>query len=105
MKVYAAINRVQASLAKTGITKDRQNKQHGYAFSGIDDVYNAISGLLADNGPCILRRVLSRSVIERETKSGGALFYVTVQAEFVFVCAEDGSSRSEERRGGKEGRS
>src|ERR1700755_318633 len=94
MKVYAAINRVQASLAKTGITKDRQNKQHGYAFRGIDDVYNAISGLLADNGLCILPRVLSRSVIERETKSGGALFYVTVQAEFDFVCAEDGSSHT-----------
>lgn len=91
MKVYQAINAVQATLAATGITKDRKNQQQGYSFRGIDDVYNALSPLLAKSGLCILPRVLSRECVERQTAKGGTLFYVTVEAEFDFVCAEDGS--------------
>lgn len=91
MKIYQCINTVQKQLAATGITKDRKNQQQGYSFRGIDDVFNALSPLLAGHGLCILPRMLSRSVVERETKSGGALFYVTVEAEFDFICVEDGS--------------
>lgn len=91
MKIYHCINAVQKALSITGITKDRKNQQQGYSFRGIDDVFNALSPLLAEHGLCILPRMLSRSVTERETKNGGALFYVTVEAEFDFVCVEDGS--------------
>ena len=92
MKVYQAINNVQAELAKTGISKDRTNTQgSGYKFRGIDDVYNVVSPLLAKHGLCILPRMLGRVCEERQSKSGGALFYVTVEAEFDLVCAEDGS--------------
>lgn len=95
MKVYQAINRVQADLAKVGIGKDRRNTQGaGYNFRGIDDVYNAVSPLLAQHGLCILPRMLSRQCEERQSKSGGALFYVTVEAEFDLVCAEDGSKHT-----------
>jgi hypothetical protein len=38
MKVYQAINKVQAALAVDGIGKDRSNQQQGYKFRGIDDV-------------------------------------------------------------------
>lgn len=91
MSVYKAINAVQADLAKTGIVKDRRNAQQGYNFRGIDDVYNALAPLLAKHGLCILPRILSRDSQERQTAKGGTLFYVTVEAEFDFVCAEDGS--------------
>lgn len=91
MKVYQAINRVQLALCKEGISKSRKNQQQGYNFRGIDEVYNALSPLLAEHGLCILPRMLKRDVQERHTKSGNALFYVTVEAEFDFVCAEDGS--------------
>jgi hypothetical protein len=95
MKVYQAINAVQAELAKIGITKDRRNTQgSGYNFRGIDDVYNVVSPLLAKHGLCILPRVLSRECVERAAKSGGALFYVTVEVEFDFVSAEDGSKHT-----------
>ena len=92
MKVYQAINAVQAELAKAGITKDKRNQQQGYNFRGIDDVYNALSPLLAKHGLCILPRILTRDVQERQTQEGGVLFYVTVEAEFDFVAAEDGST-------------
>lgn len=95
MKVYQAINAVQGALAKSGIAKDRKNMQgSGYMFRGIDDVYNAIAPLLSEHGLCILPRVLTRQCEERSSKSGGALFYVTVEAEFDFVSAEDGSKHT-----------
>ncbi len=95
MKIYQAINAVQGALAKTGITKDRRNTQgSGYNFRGIDDVYNAIAPLLSEHGLCILPRVLTRQCEERTSKNGGALFYVTVEAEFDFVSAEDGSKHT-----------
>jgi hypothetical protein len=91
MKVYHAINQVQRALASEGISKSRKNQQQGYNFRGIDDVYNTVSPLLGQHGLCILPRVLSRECIERQNKSGGALFYVTCEVEFDFVSAEDGS--------------
>ena len=94
MKVYAAINAVQRELAHTGITKDRKNAQQGYNFRGIDDVFNALSPLLAKHALCILPRCTSRECVERTTQKGGALFYVTVAAEFDFVSAEDGSKHT-----------
>lgn len=91
MTVYAKIAAVQAELAKTGISKSRRNQQQGYQFRGIDEVYDALAPLLARHGLCILPRIISREVIERTTAKGGALFNVTVEAEFDFVSAEDGS--------------
>lgn len=93
-KVYAAIAAVMADMAKEGISKDRRNQQQGYNFRGIDDVYNALSPILAKHGLCILPRILSREVVERTTQRGGVLFYVTVEAEFDLVCAEDGSTHT-----------
>lgn len=92
MKVFQAINAVQAELSTTGISKNRLNSQgSGYMFRGIDDVYQALSPLLAKHALCIIPRMIARTCEERASKAGGALFYVTVEAEFDFVSAEDGS--------------
>ena len=87
--VYAAISAVQAALAAKGIAKARKNAQQGYSFRGIDDVYSALAPLLAEHRLCILPRVLSRTVTERATQRGGALFSVCVDVEFDFVAATD----------------
>lgn len=94
MKVYQAINAVQAALAVEGISKSRKNEQQGYKFRGIDEVYNALSPLLAKHGLCILPRCTERTVVERTNAKGTALFYVTVRAEFDFVASEDGSKHT-----------
>lgn len=94
IKVYEAIAGVTAAMAKEGIAKVRRNQQQGYSFRGIDDVYNALSPMLAEHKLCILPRIISRDLIERQTARGGALFYVTVEAEFDFVSAEDGSKHT-----------
>ncbi len=90
MQVYKAINGVQAALAKVGITKDRKNLQQNYSFRGIDDVFNALSPLLAEHQLAIIPRYLTRECIERPSKSGGVLFNVTVEAEFD-LYGSDGS--------------
>jgi hypothetical protein len=92
--VYKAIAAVAGELAKDGISKDRKNQQQNYNFRGIDDVYNALSPLLAKHGLVILPRFIERDCIERQTKSGGALFYSTVKGEFDFVAVEDGSKHT-----------
>lgn len=89
MKVYEAINAVQTALSRSGISKDRQGP--GFKFRGVDDVYNALAPLLAEHKLCILPRIVGRECVERESAAGKALFYVTVEAEFDFVSAEDGS--------------
>lgn len=90
-KIYDSINKIQAALAKTGISKGRTNQQQGYAFRGIDDVYGALAPLLAEHGVCVFPRATERTCIERTTQRGGALFYVTVRVEFDFVSSIDAS--------------
>ena len=93
--VYQLISLVAGELANTGISKNQRNNQGtGYNFRGIDDVYNAIGPLLAKNGLSILPRTLSRDCVERVSGQGKALFYVTVDMEFDFVSAHDGSKHT-----------
>lgn len=92
--VYQCIAAVSAEIAQTGISKDRKNEQQHYKFRGIDDVYNALASVLAKHGLVILPRMVSRACVERTTKNGGVLFYTTVEAEFDFVSAADGSKHT-----------
>ena len=94
MKVYEKIANITADLSKIGISKDSKNQSQGYKFRGIDQVYGALSPLLAKHGLCILPRVTARDVVERQNRQGGALFYVTLSVEFDFVAAEDGSKHT-----------
>lgn len=94
-KVYESITKVAAALAHRGIAKDQKNTQgSGYYFRGIDSVYNALAPLLAEHNLCILPKVLTRDVVERTSKSGGALFYVTIQCDFDIVSSIDGSKHT-----------
>lgn len=78
-------------MSTEGIGKDSRNAQQGFAFRGIDAVMNALSGPLVDAGLLILPRVMGRTQVERATAKGGVLFYTTLEVEFDFVSAEDGS--------------
>lgn len=89
--VYQLIAAVSAELAQTGISKSRKNEQQGYRFRGIDETLNALSHVLAKHGLIVIPRMTARSLVERQTKKGDPLFSVTVDAEFDFVSAHDGS--------------
>jgi hypothetical protein len=89
--VYDKIAKVAQELSVEGISKDKKNEQQGYKFRGIDAVLNTLAPIISKAGLVILPRCLNREVVERQTKSGGALFNVTVEVEFDFVAVEDGS--------------
>ncbi|MEI9696076.1 ERF family protein [Atlantibacter hermannii] len=94
MIVYKAISAVARDMAEQGISKDRENRQQGFNFRGIDQVYNALAPMLAKHGLVILPRITERTVTERTTQKGAVLFYVVVKAEFDFVATEDGSKHT-----------
>ena len=93
MKVYEKIAAVTAELSKVGISKDSKNTSQGYAFRGIDQVYQTLSPLLAKHGLCILPRVTDRQTAERQGRNS-ILFYTSLTVEFDFVAAEDGSKHT-----------
>lgn len=93
--VYEAICGVQHELSKVGIQKTHKNHQgSGFFFRGIDDVYNALAPLLPKYNLSILPRMLNRTLDVRQSSAGNPLFSVTVEAEFDFVCAWDGSKHT-----------
>lgn len=95
MKVYQAINAVQRALSKEGISKDRMASGFGagYAFRGIDDVYNTLSPLLSEHGLVIIPRCVERHESQRQS-GPKTLYFVVVKMEFDFVSAEDGSKHT-----------
>jgi len=89
--VIRAMNAVTAELAGEGVSKSRSNQQQGYKFRGIDEVLNALARVIAENKLVIIPHVQTRELTERQTKSGGVLFFVTVRVDYTFISAEDGS--------------
>lgn len=81
-------------LSKLGaIGREQRNKQQGFMYRGIDDIYNAINPLFAEHGVYTLPNVLSEETTERQAKSGGTLFHVKLVVEYTFFAA-DGSNVS-----------
>jgi hypothetical protein len=94
VNVYELIAACTADLAKDGIAKNSKNAQQGYAFRGIDAVFNALAPVLAKHKLVVIPRILSRECTERATQKGGVMFCVTVEAEFDFVSAIDQSKHT-----------
>lgn len=90
-KIYSALADITGELAKIGISKNNKNAQQGYKFRGIDDIYNALSGLLSKNHVIIVPAVRSREQTERVTGKGGTLFYTVVCVDYSIFSADDGS--------------
>lgn len=84
MTINAQLVNVTRRIAREGIGKTRKNTQQGYNFRGVDEVMNAFSPILADEGLYLRPRFSERESVERTTAKGTALFYVTVKGEFDF---------------------
>lgn len=74
-----------------GIEKDQKNVSQGFKFRGIDQLYNALHGILAKNEVFMLTEVLEDRVEERQTKSGSNLIYRVLKIKYRF-CTVDGST-------------
>lgn len=90
--IHAAM--IEIMRAVEAIKKEKTNTQGAsFKYRGIDDVMNSLHNAFADAGVFITTEVLERSEKERQSKQGGALFYITSKIRFTFH-AEDGSSIS-----------
>lgn len=89
--VYTAISDVMLACSKEGLSKDRKNQQQNYQFRGIDDVYNLLCGILAENRLVILPDVEKMEREERQTQKGGVITYTILTVRFKLVSAIDGS--------------
>lgn len=92
MPVYQKINKVQAALAKQGISKEHKNASQGYSFRGVDDVYTALAPLLAEHGLVILPQCEDRIETENTTTKGTVMSKTIVRMSFLFVDVEDNST-------------
>lgn len=86
--IYRAIAGVITDVGAVG--KDKVNKQQGFKFRSVDDVYNALHPALAKNRVFIVPDILDRQVETLKTKNGTEMRLVTCQIRFTFY-AEDGS--------------
>lgn len=90
--IYGAIAGVIADVG--AVSKDKVNKQQGFKFRSIDDVYNALHPALAKNKVFIVPRILNRvSSVIGKTRNGADMVKVECEIEFTFY-GEDGSNVS-----------
>ena len=88
-KIYAAIAGVIADCGIVG--KDKVNKQQGFKYRSVDDVFNALHPALAKNKVVIIPTVVERQCEEvGKTKNGTAILKVICKVKYD-ICAEDGS--------------
>jgi len=87
--IYGAIASVIADVGAVG--KDKLNKQQGFKFRSIDDVYNALHPALAKNKVFIVPEILEQTrEVVGTTKNGAKMTLVICTIKFTFY-AEDGS--------------
>lgn len=75
------------------IDKSRRNKEQGFLFRGIDDIFNDLHKLFADNEVFIIPETLEYQVNQRATKSGSILYCTHAKIKFTYITV-DGSSVS-----------
>lgn len=88
-KIYEQLCAVMAEIE--AVSKNKTNTQQNYKYRSIDDVYNMIQPIFGKNKVFILPKVSNIKEEERQSKSGGTLFYTTLEMEYTFYTA-DGSS-------------
>lgn len=88
-KIYAAIAGVIADCGYVG--KDKVNKQQGFKYRSVDDVFNALHPALAKNKVVIVPTVVDRKCEEvGRTKNGTSILKVVCKVKYD-IFAEDGS--------------
>lgn len=91
--VLIAMNAVMAEIGITGIGKGRRNKEQGFDFRGIDDVYNELNAIMAKHKLLMLPVKMEPSYAEKVAKSGSILNLTRLVVTFNMMSAVDGTSQ------------
>jgi len=89
--IYQKIADIMKEFGSIGKTKT--NKQQGFMYRGIDDVYLVLQPLLAKHEVFSVGEVMEERSEERQSKAGGALIYCILRIKYTFY-ATDGSNVS-----------
>jgi hypothetical protein len=87
--IYGAISAIMAELPAIG--KGQKNKEQGYSFRGIDDLYNAIEPLLARHKVFTVPEAMDMQREERTTSRGTVMMSVLLRMKYHFISGVDGS--------------
>lgn len=90
--IYKSLNLVQRELCKQGIGKNQKNTFQNYQFRGIDDIYNALSPILAEHNILTIPEVVEHSIQEGTDKNSKVTFHVIVKVKYYFIAVEDQST-------------
>lgn len=85
--IHTALSNV---MKKVGVVaKSRSNGSQGYMFRGIDDMYNALHDLLAEEKVVISSEILKVTREVHTSSKGGNLFFTLLEMRFKFVAADE----------------
>lgn len=87
-KIYAAIAGVINDIG--AVSKDKTNKQQGFKYRSVDDVYSVLNPALAKNKVFILPEIMDEKREFGTSKSGARITSVILVMKYT-VYAEDGS--------------
>lgn len=85
-RIYEALAKVMSGIGVIG--KDSTNVQQGFKFRGIDDVYNHIHHLMADNEIVCLPCVLDLKREQKPSKTGGIITSSIVTVKYTFATTD-----------------
>lgn len=92
--VLIAMSNVMAEIGAIGISKGRKNKDQGYNFRGIDDIYNELNSIMTRNRLLMIPVKVVPSYMEKPTKSGGSVNYTRLTVDWLMASALDGSTQA-----------
>ena len=87
-KIYAAIAGVINDIGV--VSKNKENKQQGFKYRSVDDVYSVLNPALAKNKVFILPEIMDEHREIGTSRSGGRMVSVILKMRYT-VYAEDGS--------------
>lgn len=91
--IYKQLSDIQKAIPVIG--KDQRNNFQKYDFRGIDDIYNNLSGIFAENKVLILPNILSQhfeTIYTEKNNDKKVAFKVYYIVEFTFLSLIDGSN-------------
>ena len=86
--IYKAVAGVIADIGAVG--KDKVNKQQGFKYRSVDDVYSVLNPALAKNKIFIIPEILEQKREMRTNKNGTQITWVTLRIKYT-LFADDGS--------------
>lgn len=90
-KIFEALAAVKDEINKIGVAKERDNKQQGFKYRGIDDALNSFSGPFARAK--VLTTPVFETVVRDEIKTkNSSMFRSVVSCVCTFLSLEDGST-------------